>query len=139
MTDLIQLGREALAKQPFSMLLQAELVSYGDGLAELKIPITEQVKQQHGFVHGGVVSYLADNALTYAGACVLGWAVVTAEFKINYIRPAIGTALIARASALHAGKTQAVCRCDVFAVSAEGERLCAAAQGTIARLSRPGD
>lgn len=99
MTDWIQLGREALAKQPFSVLLQAELVSYAEGVAELKIPITEQVKQQHGFVHGGVVSYLADNALTYAGACVLGWAVVTAEFKINYLRPAMGTALIARASA----------------------------------------
>jgi uncharacterized protein (TIGR00369 family) len=139
MTELLEMGRAALARQPFSVLLQAELVSYTAGVAELKIPITEQIKQQHGFVHGGVVSYLADNALTYAGACAMGGAVVTAEFKINYIRPAIGTSLVARASALHAGKTQAVCRCDVFAISAEGELLCAAAQGTIARLSRSGE
>ena len=139
MNELLELGRQALAKQPFSVLLQAEIVRYQGGVAELKIPITEQIKQQYGFVHGGVVSYLADNALTYAGACTLGWSVVTSELKINYLRPALGTSLVARASAVHSGKTQAVCRCDVFAVGEKGEVLCAAAQGTIVRMSRPAE
>ena len=85
-------------------------------------------------MHGGVVSYLADNALTYAGGSVLKVAVVTSEFKINYVRPAIGNALVARATVVHAGKNQAVCRCDVYSVDDGGERLCAAAQGTIVRL-----
>lgn len=103
-------------------------------MTELVIPVTEQIKQQNGYVHGGVISYLADNALTFAGGAVLGAAVVTSEYKINYLKPAVGEKLIARASILHAGKNQAVCRCEIYTVSAAGEEiLCAASQGTIVK------
>jgi uncharacterized protein (TIGR00369 family) len=134
MKDLLEWGRSVLASQPFSVLLDAELVQFGGGKAELQLPICDKVKQQHGFVHGGVVSYAADNALTYAGGSVLGANVVTSEFKINYLRPAQGERLIARATVIHAGKSQAVCRCDVFASNTGQEKLCATAQGTIARV-----
>lgn len=136
--DLLQLGRRVLAAQPFSVLLGAELVAFEPGRAELKLPVRPEHLQQHGFVHGGAVSYLADNALTYAGGSVdPGRGVVTSEYKINYLRPAVGDALIARASILYAGKNQIVCRCDVFAVSGTEEKLCATAQGTIAPLGAP--
>jgi uncharacterized protein (TIGR00369 family) len=137
MDDLLQLGKQALASQPFSVLVGAELTSYSPGWVELTIPITPQLKQQHGFVHGGVISYAADNALTFVGGSVLGPAVVTSEYKINYLRPAMGTTLIARATVIYSSKTQVVCSCDVFVVS-EGEgHLCAVAQGTISRIGRP--
>ncbi|MBW8316177.1 MAG: PaaI family thioesterase [Hydrogenophaga sp.] len=128
------MGREVLASQPFSQLIGAELVALSPGRCELQVPITEAVKQQHGFVHGGVLSYAADNALTYAGGTALRVPVVTSEFKINYLRPAIGERLIARAEAVHTGKSQAVCRCDVFVVKDGEEKLCAVAQGSIAAL-----
>jgi uncharacterized protein (TIGR00369 family) len=131
---LLALGREVLARQPFSVLIGAELSALDHGRCVLELPMTEKVKQQNGFAHGGVVSYLADNALTYAGGTALGFAVVTAEYKINYVRPAVGDRLVARAQAVHVGKSQAVCRCDVFAVVNGEEKLCAIAQGTIARL-----
>jgi uncharacterized protein (TIGR00369 family) len=135
MDDMLAMGRRVLASQPFSAWLGAELLSFAHGAAELKIPITPQMTQQHGFVHGGVISYAADNALTFAGGSALGSAVVTSEFKINYVRPALGEFLIARATVVYAGASQAVCRCDVF-VSKDGEeRLCAAAQGTIAKIA----
>jgi uncharacterized protein (TIGR00369 family) len=137
MADLLEWGKKVLASQPFSVLLRAELVEFSKGRAELRIPIRDELKQQHGFVHGGVVSFAADNALTYAGGSVLGAAVVTSEFKINYVRPALGETLIARSTVVHAGKSQAVCRCDVFAAGEGGETLCATAQGTISRLSSP--
>ena len=54
---------------------------------------TPNILQQNGFVHGGVVSYAADNALTYAGGTALDWAVVTSEIKINSVRPAVGERL----------------------------------------------
>ena len=134
MTISIEAARQVLQAQPFSRLLNAELVQFsGDGV-ELRLPVSEQIKQQHGFVHGGVISYAADNALTFAGGFVLGPAVVTSEFKINYVRPAKGHALIARASVMHAGKTQAVCRCEVFSLADDHETLCAVAQGTIVRI-----
>ena len=130
----LAMGREVLASQPFSQLIGAELVALSPGRCELHVPITEAVKQQHGFVHGGVLSYAADNALTYAGGTALRVPVVTSEFKINYLRPAIGERLIARSEAVHTGKSQAVCRCDVFVVNDGEEKLCAVAQGTIAAL-----
>jgi len=130
----LAMGREVLASQPFSQLIGAELVALSPGRCELHVPITEAVKQQHGFVHGGVLSYAADNALTYAGGTALRVPVVTAEFKINYLRPAVGDCLVARAEAVHTGKSQAVCRCDVFVVKDGAEKLCAVAQGTIAAL-----
>lgn len=112
------------------MLLGTELEVFEPGTAVLTLVIRKELKQQHGFVHGGVLSYLADNALTYAGGSVLGDS-VTSEYKINYLRPAIGKKLVAKATVLSSGKTQAVCQCDVIAIGDEGERLVAVAQGTI--------
>jgi uncharacterized protein (TIGR00369 family) len=137
MSNLLEWGQQVLATQPFSKLLDAELVEFVEGRAELHIPVSDKLKQQNGFLHGGVVAYAADNALTYAGGSVFGGAVLTSEFKINYLRPAVGERLIARASVLHAGKTQAVCRCEVFMVSGGEEKLCAAAQGTIVKVAAP--
>ena len=138
--DLLQFGQRILAEQPFSVLLGAELTAFEPGRAELTLPVRRDHLQQHGFVHGGAVSYLADNALTYAGGSALpGLGVVTSEYKINYLRPAVGDALVARASVLYAGKTQAVCRCDVFAVKDGNEKLCATAQGTIVTLGASPD
>lgn len=83
-----------------------------------------------------MVSCAADNALTFAGGSIPGPAVVTSEFKINYVRPGGGNALMARANVIHAGKTQAACRREVFSLSDVGEVLCAVAQGTIVALSQ---
>ncbi|MDP9909047.1 hypothetical protein D3C87_924370 [compost metagenome] len=128
-------GRSVLAAQPFSVLIGAELHALAPGHAELQLPLGAQLKQQHGFAHGGIVSYMADNALTFAGGSALRVPVVTSEFKINYVRPAIGQRLIARARAVHTGSSQAVCTCEVVAVADDGtEKLCALAQGTIAKL-----
>ncbi|RMX05758.1 PaaI family thioesterase [Corticibacter populi] len=132
-------ARQVLQAQTFSQLVGAELTRFDaqDGV-ELQLPLTPRLRQQHGFAHGGVLSYAADNALTFAGGLVLGAAVVTAEFKINYLRPALGTRLIARAQAVHAGRSQAVCRCDVLVRTDDGtELLCAVAQGSIARIGTP--
>ena len=65
--ELLDRGRQVLRQQPFSVLLEAELTVFEPGRAELRLPIRHELKQQHGFVDGGAVSYLADNALTYAG------------------------------------------------------------------------
>lgn len=134
----LAMGRSVLAEQAFSRLLGAELAALRRGHCELHLPVTGQLTQQHGFVHGGALSYVADNALTYAGGTAMGVPVVTSEFKINYLRPAVGERLIARAEAVHVGRAQAVCRCDVFVLKDGEEKLCAVAQGTIAALPAKG-
>jgi uncharacterized protein (TIGR00369 family) len=134
--DQLVNARQAIASQAFSRLIGAWVESYGDGIADLRVTIRDDLRQQHGFVHGGVLSYLADNALTMAGALALGPQVVTGEFKINYLRPVLSGVLIARASPVNAGKTQVVCRCDILCENEEGRKLVAVAQGTIARLGQ---
>lgn len=129
-------GQEAFAGQPFSALVGARLVSLTPEGAEIRLPIRPELLQQHGFVHGGVVAYLADNALTFAGGAALGGGVVTAEMKVNYVRPAIGVELIARAHAVSGGRTMAVARCDIHIWDGDAERLCAVAQGTVARMGQ---
>jgi len=130
----LAMGRQVLASQPFSVLLGAQLHALRRGHIELHLPLEDKHRQQNGFAHGGVVSYLADNALTFAGGTAMGVPVVTAEFKINYVRPGVGERLIARANAVHVGRSQAVCTCEVLAVKDGAEQLCALAQGTITPL-----
>ncbi|WP_382745970.1 PaaI family thioesterase [Streptomyces roseoviridis] len=128
----LDLAQKVLDSQPFSRLLGARITAFGDGAATLELDIREELHQQNGFLHGGVLSYAADNALTFAGGAALGPAVLTGGFTIQYLRPAVGAVLRARARVVHAGRRQAVVRCDLLTADAEGtETLCAVAQGTV--------
>jgi uncharacterized protein (TIGR00369 family) len=129
--ELQAFAQQVFRSQPFSQFIGAELSSVGPGSAELRIPVAAHLLQQHGFVHGGVISYLADNAITFAGGLALGGNALTSEFKINYLKPALGALLIARAQVKSVGKRQAVCQCEIFAVKDGEEKLCALAQGTV--------
>lgn len=132
-------ARGVLAAQPFSRLIGAELAAFAPGHAELWVPLRDDLLQQFGFVHGGLFGYAVDNALTFAGGSVLGPAVVTRGFSVEFLRPGQGTLLIARAEVVSHSRRQALCRCDVFVRDEQGEeRHCAAAQGTIARIELGG-
>ncbi len=135
MTDLADRARGALHAQPFSVLLGAELTHVGTSDLTLRLPVRDELRQQFGFVHGGVISYLADNALTFAGALALGPRVVVGEYKINYLAPAMNGTLLARAQVVHAGGQQAMCQCSVFVMENGEERLVALAQGTVSRMA----
>jgi uncharacterized protein (TIGR00369 family) len=131
--DLGAFGRKVLAQQPFSQLVGIELDFLEMGRAGLSLKLRPEHLQQHGVAHGGVVATLADLGLAYAGGPLMGESAMTAEFKINYVRPGTGEKLVARAEVVAHGRAQAVVRCDVFAVTSGAEKLCATAQGTIAR------
>ncbi|NUS24704.1 MAG: PaaI family thioesterase, partial [Streptomyces sp.] len=66
-----ELAGKVLAEQPFSRLLGARVTAFGNGEATLELDIREELLQQYGFVHGGVLSYAADNTLTLAAATVV--------------------------------------------------------------------
>jgi uncharacterized protein (TIGR00369 family) len=133
--ELLALGQKVLASQPFSVLIGAALVRLEAGVAEIHIPVEQALKQQHGFLHGGVISYAADNAITFAGGSLLGQSVVAAEFKINFLKPCMGKLLVACATVIGHGKRSAVCRCEIFMMGDE-EKLCAVAQGTVSILEQ---
>lgn len=144
MTDLgIDFAQKVLDEQPFSRLLGARITAFADGAATLEVDIRDDLRQQFGYAHGGLLAYAADNALTFAAGTVLGPAVLTGGFSVQYLRPARDGTLRAEAYVVHAGRRQAVCRCDIYvtgpgagdtgdAVDGEpGGELCAVAQGTI--------
>jgi uncharacterized protein (TIGR00369 family) len=136
MNDLLNIATSALARQAFSQLLGTELVSISPGNVELALAIQDSLKQQHGFLHGGVVSYLADNALTFAGGSILGNS-VTLEMKINYLRPAVGERLVASAQVVSSSKRFSICECRVSAINGQETILAAIALGTICKVEGP--
>lgn len=130
---MLDYGKQLLSEQPFSVLLGTEFIAFDKGRAELSLAIRDELTQNFGFVHGGVLSYLADNCITFAAASILGKC-VTAEYKINYVKPALGKVLIARATVLSSGKRQATCECKVFTSTEQGEKLVAVALGSISKV-----
>lgn len=131
MKDMQILGERILESQPFSRFLGTRISRLAVGEAVLVLPVQSDHLQQHGFVHGGLISYLVDNALTFAGGSHFGDA-LTVEFKVNYVKPARAERLRAVAKALAVGKRIATCQCEVWAERQGREAyLCALGQGTI--------
>ncbi|PSK89391.1 uncharacterized protein (TIGR00369 family) [Murinocardiopsis flavida] len=143
----LALAQRILAAQPFSVLLGARITAFGGGAATLDLDIRDDLRQQNGYLHGGVLGYAADNALTFAAGTVLGPALLTVGFTIDYLRPAHHGVLRARATVVDSGRSRATCRCDLYTVDADGtEDRCAIAQGAVvaptprtADGSRPSD
>ncbi|MER7838117.1 PaaI family thioesterase [Streptomyces sp. NPDC096040] len=125
-------AQKILAAQPFSVLLGTRLAAFGGGEATLELDNREELRQQYGYVHGGVLAYVAENAMAFAAGTVPGNRPLTTGFTIDYVRPADGESVRARARVVRAGRSLAVCRCDLTSVGGDGsETLCAVAQGTI--------
>ncbi|WP_405178865.1 PaaI family thioesterase [Nocardia sp. NBC_01377] len=133
----LESARLVLAAQPFANLVGTEITGFGDGRATLIVPIRAEIGQQFGYVHGGALSYLADNTLTFAAGTVLGPNVLTVGFTITYLRPARGARLRAEAVVTGSTRRQAVVNCEIYAESDDAEPvLCALAQGTTRTVER---
>jgi uncharacterized protein (TIGR00369 family) len=122
-----------IAKTPFAQLVGAVLTRYGGGEVELTVPLSPQITQHHGFVHGAIVGFMADSACAWAAASVAG-DVVTAEYKLNLIAPATGSTLVGRGYVIKASGRQVICRADVFSVTGTAERMVATALATIMKF-----
>ena len=126
--------RESFERQGLMRLLGAELAEVADGSVRIRLPRRPEVSQQHGYVHAGATSAIADSAGGYAALTKMpaGSEVLTVEYKLNLLAPAAGEWLEAGGTVIRAGRTLSVCRLEVFAMSAVGEaKLVAAGQQTL--------
>jgi len=123
----------SFAAQDFMASLGARLTVVDAGRVDIELDVRPGLLQQHGFVHAGVVSAIADSAAGYAALSLLpaGSDVLTAEFKINLLAPARGTRLLARARVVRSGRTLSVCSCDVFALQDGVEKQIALLVSTV--------
>lgn len=129
-------AQAVLASQPFSTLMGTTLSQYDDAGVTLELELKGDHLQQHGYVHGGVQCYLADNALTFAGGQKLGPAVLTAGVNLTYLRPAAGEKLIARASVQAATSRSAVTQVEINAVKDGEEYVCSVGSGNISAMRK---
>lgn len=113
--------------------LGATLGTIAAGAVEITLEPSPAISQQHGFVHAGAVSAIADSAAGYAALSLMpaGTGVLTAEFKINLVAPAIGDRIIARGRVVKAGRTLTLAQAEVFAVSGGQEKLIALLTATM--------
>lgn len=125
--------RVSFAKQKFMSTIGAEIAELSAGRVSLRMKISDELTQQHGFLHAGAIASLADSACGYAALSLMpaDAAVLSIEFKVNMLSPAKGDAVIARAEVIRAGKTIMACRADVFSINGKDEKLVAAMQGTM--------
>lgn len=132
----IEDAQNVLASQPFSAMLGTTITKYDDEGVTLELELKPEHLQQHGYVHGGVHCYLADNALTFAGGQQLGPAVLTAGVNLTYLRPALGERLIARASTQGATTRTAVTQVEIYALKDGQEYLCSVGTGNISTMKK---
>jgi uncharacterized protein (TIGR00369 family) len=125
--------RSSFAKQGLMQTLGATLYRVASGQVDISLTARPEVSQQHGFVHAGAVSAIADTAAGYAALSLmpLDRGVLTTEFKINLLAPAAGERIVARGKVVKAGRTLTLAQTDVFAESGGKERLIAVLTATL--------
>ena len=127
--------RASFAQQSLMKTLNAELLDLAPGRCKIRSTYTDGLGQQHGFFHAGVASAIGDSACGYAAYTLFpaDAEVLTAEFKINLLAPAIGNELIATAEVVRSGRRLSVClaHIEVDPATTNG-RPCAIMLATIA-------
>ena len=115
--------RESFARQRIMRTFGARLASVAPGEVEIRLPFRDELTQQHGFVHAGVVSTIADSACGYAAFSLMpaDAAVLSIEYKVNLLAPAEGEEIVARGRVLRPGHNVTVCTADVVALRAGEE------------------
>ena len=109
--------RTSFAKQGLMRTLGATLHKVTSGQVEIVLVPKPEISQQHGFVHAGAVSAIADTAAGYAALTMMPMdrGVLTTEFKINLLAPARGECIIARGKVVRAGRTLTLAQTEVLA------------------------
>ena len=128
--------RASFARQGLMRHLGAELTEVGAGRVTIELRSRPEVTQQHGYIHAGATSAIADSAGGYAALTLFpaDAEVLTVEYKINLLAPAAGDHLAAIGTVVRSGRTLTVCTLEVFAVTGEQRKLVAVGQQTLIQI-----
>ncbi|WP_420629012.1 PaaI family thioesterase [Candidatus Leptofilum sp.] len=122
--DYEQTVRASFAQQGFMAFLGAELTAVSPGEITIELPVSASLSQQHGFVHAGATTAVVDSACGYAALTLMppGSEVVTVEFKVNLLAPALGVKMIAIGRVVRPGRMLTVCQGELFGEDETGAR-----------------
>jgi uncharacterized protein (TIGR00369 family) len=108
------------------------------GYFQSRVKIEDQHRQQDGFIHAGVMATMADHTAGYAGFTTVGEEIqiLTVEFKVNFLKPAHGEALVCRSKVIRGGNTIIISESEVFDIRKGEETLAAKAMVTLMAVHR---
>jgi uncharacterized protein (TIGR00369 family) len=114
--DFVARVRESFGRQKAMALIGASLQRVEAGAVEIALPYRDDLTQQKGFIHGGILGMIADSACGYAAFSLMpaGGSLVTVEYKMNILKPGRGS-LVAQGKVLRPGRTLTVARGEVYA------------------------
>jgi len=129
--------RESFDRQKVMATIGARLSRVAAGEVDIELPYRDNLTQQHGFLHAGIIGTVMDSACGYAAFSLMppDAAVLAIEFKLNLLAPATGERVMARGRVKKAGRTIMVCEADAFAVTGGDEKLVASMTGTMMVVS----
>lgn len=133
MSDLQAHISASFSAQGLMTTLGAELVRVAQGEVQIALLPRPELSQQHGYLHAGALTSVLDSACGYAALTVApaGFDVLTVEFKINFIRPAIADRFVAVGKVAKAGKTLTVCQGEITGEKGSHREVIAVMQATI--------
>jgi uncharacterized protein (TIGR00369 family) len=136
-SDLQTRITESFAAQGLMTTLGARLVRVSEGEVQIALTPRPELTQQHGYIHAGALTSVLDSACGYAALTVAptGCDVLTVEFKINFVRPAVADRFLAIGRVTKAGKTLTVCQGEVIGESGSRQDSIAVMQATIINVA----
>ena len=125
--------RASFARQRAMQTIGARIVRVEPGEVELELPFRDDLTQQHGFLHAGIVTALVDSACGYAALSLMDReaAVLSVEYKVNLLAPAVGERMRAVGRVIKSGRTLVVCTGEVIAVAGDSESVVTVMQATM--------
>ncbi len=125
--------RKSFRLQRVMATIGAELTRVEAGAATIELPYREDLTQQHGYLHAGIVTAVVDNACGYAAFSLMpvGSNLLTVEYKVNFVAPAKGQRFIATGHVVKPGRTLYVCTGEVVAVDGEQQQTVTLMQATM--------
>jgi uncharacterized protein (TIGR00369 family) len=125
---------ESFRKQAFMGLLGASITRVAPGEVDIELPFRADLVQQHGYLHAGVTTAVADSACGYAALTLMAddAAVLSVEYKVNLLAPAKGRRFVAKGRVVKSGRTVSVVHGEVVAFDDRDEpRSVLVLQGTM--------
>ena len=128
--------RESFGRQKAMALIGASLRSVAAGAVEVALPYRDDLTQQKGFIHGGILGMIADTACGYAAFSLMpaSGSLVTVEYKMNILKPGRGS-VVAHGKVIRPGRTLTVARAEVYAD--DGSHVATMLQTLMALPGRP--
>jgi uncharacterized protein (TIGR00369 family) len=132
-TEITARIAESFARQGLMHTLGASLASVAPGAVTIRMPFSPAISQQHGFAHAGSIATIVDSACGYAALTLMppDKAVLTSEFKINLLAPAMGTHFEAVGKVLRAGRRVHVVQGEAYAIDGASRKQVAVMLATM--------